>query len=234
MRALAAAGYRPLRDLGLGAAGRRVSPQPQLLALRRLPRHRRRRPRQAHRRRARRRSCAPRSPSSRATTSRAPRAGRRSAREEAVPPEAAAVRVHAERAAPDGRLRAREFEARTGLAARAARGADREAPCAAGSSSARPGGWRPTALGPRFLNDLQALFPATADADPGTSAPAGRGDLTTARLCRVGAGPLARLVHTATATFTKVCTNARLLSHHLKYTGRNRLFLKTFYRVISF
>jgi oxygen-independent coproporphyrinogen-3 oxidase len=37
----------PLRDFGLREAASRGAPQPQLLALRRLPRHRRRRPRQA-------------------------------------------------------------------------------------------------------------------------------------------------------------------------------------------
>ena len=49
------------------------------------------------------------------------------------------------------------FEARTGLALEAVRGRLEDA-ARRGLLQARPGGWQPSALGWRFLNDLQAAF----------------------------------------------------------------------------
>jgi putative oxygen-independent coproporphyrinogen III oxidase len=57
-----------------------------------------------------------------------------------------------------------DFEARTGLPVRVV-DPQIEVALARGLLERRPGGWRPTALGLRFLNDLQALFlPGTAAA----------------------------------------------------------------------
>ena len=49
------------------------------------------------------------------------------------------------------------FEARTGLPLEAVRGRLEEAE-RRGLLETRPGGWQPTSLGRRFLNDLQAAF----------------------------------------------------------------------------
>ncbi len=49
------------------------------------------------------------------------------------------------------------FEQRTGLSAQVLE-PTLQAALARGLIERRPGGWRPTALGQRFLNDLQALF----------------------------------------------------------------------------
>ena len=52
----------------------------------------------------------------------------------------------------------RRFEERTGLSRHGAGGPDRSRPLARGLLERSDGRWRPTALGRRFLNDLQALF----------------------------------------------------------------------------
>ena len=128
--------------------GRAVPPQPQLLALRRLPRHRRRRarqaardagdrPRRADRARQRSRAC----PGSGATWRAAVAV---SARGAAGGP---AVRVHAERAAPDDGFDAELFEARTGPAVVDLAGTVAAAE-ARGLLGLEAGGrWAPTALG---------------------------------------------------------------------------------------
>ena len=83
-------------------AGRAVRAQPQLLALRRLPRRRRRRARQAHRRLARR--LTHRAHRARARAASLPGARPRAPhRRDAPCPRRAAVRVHDERAAPASR-----------------------------------------------------------------------------------------------------------------------------------
>ncbi len=62
----------------------------------------------------------------------------------------------------DEGFQVRDYEARTGLSA-ALLAPLLEAAAGRGLLAEQPGGWRPTALGSRFLNDLQALFlPAVA------------------------------------------------------------------------
>ncbi len=98
---------RALRGLGVCTQRPSLRPQPQLLAVRRLPRHRRRRARQAE-------LCAPGDPAGALPrparlhgAGRGRHAGRAAARGRARRP---AVRVHAERAAAEGRFSTRRFQ----------------------------------------------------------------------------------------------------------------------------
>ena len=143
-----------LRDLGLRQAGPRVPAQPQLLALRRLPRHRRRRAFQALVRRPHR---APDALEAAAAVSRARGAGAAVQDEHRVSPGRLGFRIHAERAAADrGRTDCAVRRAhRVPLASVSARHRRRRR---AAACSIRTRLLRARRLGRRFLNDLVALF----------------------------------------------------------------------------
>ena len=107
-------GLRAVRGLGLCARGPALRAQPELLGVRRLPRHRRRRARQAHRRRRATASSARRACASRGATWRAVPAGSRASK--AVSADGSALRIHDECAAPESKAsQPTLFESRTGL-----------------------------------------------------------------------------------------------------------------------
>ena len=158
--ATAAAGLRALRGLGVRARRATAPPQPQLLGVRRLPRHRRRRARQAQLPAPRRAPGAPARPGR--LHGAAPSAATRGRAESEIARARAAVRVHAQRAAPEGRLRARALRRAHRPAAVGDRAAARRGR-AARPGRARPARVRPTPRGFDFLSDLQPLFlPARA------------------------------------------------------------------------
>ena len=147
-------GLPALRDVRVRAPRPRMPPQSQLLAVRRLSRHRRRRAFEAFVRRSHR------PPGALQATEAVPGADRRG---RAAPgrrrrdARGHRLRVHAERAAPDRRRPGTLFAERTGYPLTLVR-RGLEAAEARGLIERDPSMLRPTALGRRFLNDLQQLF----------------------------------------------------------------------------
>ena len=151
---LEGAGYQHYETSAYAKPGRAVRAQCQLLALRRLSRHRRRRAFQAFVRRPHRAAVALEAAEAIPRTHRAgPSAagrGRGDARR-------CRLRVHAERAAADRRRARALFAERTGYPLALVAQRDRAA-TRAGLLEPDPASLKPTELGRRFLNDLQALF----------------------------------------------------------------------------
>ena len=135
--------------------GTALAAQPQLLDVRRLPRHRRGRPQQALLPRAHR------APGALPPAARVHGAGggrqRRAGRARGGGGRCA-VRIHDERAAPDRRLCAAAVRRARGGAARLGAARSSTKPSAADSSCATTQRVVPTELGRRFLNDLLQIF----------------------------------------------------------------------------
>ena len=150
---------RAVRGQRLRARRPAVRAQPQLLALRRLPRHRRRRARQAHARARNRRSCG--AGSVKHPTAYLAAAGTRQPRSAATNASTPARRpfeymLNALRL-NDGFALA-EFEARTGLRARGRSRRRSPKPRRAAGCASMATESVPTELGRRFGNDVIALF----------------------------------------------------------------------------